>query len=479
VFTGYDYSSPNEIYNKSEPWRYLFLGCTEISYYTFGSFHSTGDPAGFFEPDMTLSPSGRWMSEALGEIMAGPSKLLHEKPRQHHGVAIYFSQNSIHGTTGLGIPVFVQLTRAQDALLQNLERFGLSPTVLASREVEANPECLRGFKVLFLPLCTSLSDTEIGAIEEFVKSGGVAFVDPLFGVQDEAGHWRPDRIPWFAPPRGDTLDATKEPQEVRGTVSLSVGGDDQSVTVASYRGVDRRLRDGDPAAGVRSERSEFFVERIRLGSGEICNVSFFVPSSEAMALWLRERVEQAGVTPAVVIRDADGRLADNVQVSHVQGEGKDYFGVVYGTRAGRVRRTPAIFTWPERAHTYDVQRGQYLGRVERWQTELDPVSPVLLCRLAKKIQDFSIDTSVEPGEPVKSLAVTIRHPAAAPRLLYQIRLEMPDGRKPIPLQQKVWAQPTATARFPIALNDPEGQWNVHVREAISGRAQTVECEIGE
>ena len=45
-----------------------------------------------------------------------------------------------------------------------------------------------------------------------------------------------------------------------------------------------------------------------------------------MALWLRERVEQAGVKPAVVVRDEAGRLVDNVQVSHIQGQDKDYFG---------------------------------------------------------------------------------------------------------------------------------------------------------
>jgi len=132
-------------------------------------------------------------------------------------VGIYFSQNNVHCTTGIGIPVFTQLLRQLDAAVRNIERYGLSPAVISNHEVEADPDCLRDFKFIVFPFCASLSRREAKAIAAFVEAGGTALVDPLFGLYDEDGRYTPGGMcPWFVREPRDHLGAFADPGEIGG-----------------------------------------------------------------------------------------------------------------------------------------------------------------------------------------------------------------------------------------------------------------------
>ncbi|MDP6490888.1 MAG: beta-galactosidase, partial [Kiritimatiellia bacterium] len=474
VFTGYDTTAPNRVYNETEAWRYLFMGCTEVSY-----FHFSGMGGGYYQPDMTVSTSGNWLGKSLREIGEGPSKLLFGKPRAHHGLAVYFSQNSVHATTALGIRVFTELNRQLESTVDNLERYGLSPAVISHHEVEAAPERLREFHMVFFPLCASLSSKEMKAITAFVEAGGTAVVDSLFGLYTEDGRYMPDQVcPWFQPTDRRYLGAF---DALRGATSdgralLATG--ERTVSVSTFRGIARRLRRGKPTADATFEKPESFVESRPVGKGRLIHSSCFLPNNDTAALLLRQRVVAAGVEPPMTVFDDSGALVAGIQMNHIQGDGKDYFGIVYGSWAGRFKTRPVLLKWRTKAHTYDVRTHRYLGEIDRYSIQLDPARAMLFCRLPQRIGTFSCDAKATTVSRGGSINVAIRQAREGePRLLYRVWAETPQGPQPLAFARKVWIRGQGNVRIPVAYTDTGGAWRVHVREAITGEQQTLTVDV--
>ena len=474
VFTGYDTTAPNRTYNETEAWRYLFMGCTEISYY-----HFSGMNGGYYQPDMTVSTSGDWLGKSLREIDEGPSKLFFGKPRAHHGVGIYFSQSSVHATTALGIPVFTQLNRQLESTVDNLERYGLSPAVISHHEVEAAPERLRDFRIVFFPLCASLSSKEMKAITAFVEAGGTAVVDSLFGLYTEDGRFMPDQVcPWFQPTSQEYLNAFDTLRENSSDGQLVLAGGERTVSVSTFRGIARRLRDGKRVQDAVFEKPEFFIESRAVGKGRVMHRTCFLPNNDTAALLLHQRVVNAGVEHPLTVRDDTGGLVAEIQMSHIQGDGKDYFGIVYGSWAGRFKKRLVLLTWRTKAHTYDVRTHRCLGEIDQHSIELNPARAMLFCRTPRRIGTFVCAAKATTVSRGGSIDVAIRQSSAdEPQLLYRVWAETRKGQQPLAFARKVWVRGQSTVRIPVAYNDPGGAWKVHVREAITGRKQTLTVDV--
>ena len=476
VFTGYDTTAPNRTYNETEAWRYLFMGCTEISY-----FHFSGMGGGYYQPDMTLSTSGGWLGESVREIDEGASKLLFGKPRAHHGVGIYFSQSSVHATTALGIPVFAQLNRQLESTVDNLERYGLSPAVVSHHEVVAAPERLQDFRIVFFPLCASLSSKEMNVITAFVQAGGTAVVDSLFGLYTEDGRFMPDRVcPWFQPTGHEYLNAFDALTEDTSDGQLVLASGERTVSASTFRGIARRLKEGKSVADAAFEKPGFLVESQAVGEGRVIHRTCFLPNNDTAALLLHQRVVEAGVEHPLTVRDETGDPVAEIQMSHVQGDGKDYFGIVYGSWAGRFKKRPVHLTWRAKAHTYDVRARRHLGEIDHYRMELDPARAMLFCRTPQRIGSSICTAKTTTVPRGASIEVAIRQSSGdEPRLLYRVWLETPKGPQPRAFARKVWARGQTTVRIPVAYNDPVGTWEVHVREAITGQEQTLTVNVVE
>ena len=487
TFTGYDYTSPNRTYNLTEPWRYLFFGCTEISYYAFATFHSDGALIGYFQPDLTVAPIGKWFGQAVREINDGPGKLLFAKPRPHHGVGVYFTQNGVHATTGMGVDVFSEWRRHANAATANLERFGLNPAMVSNHEVEQDPSCLKAFKFIVFPFAVSLSAREMKAIEAWVRGGGVALVDSFFGLYDDTGRFMPNRVsPWFKPTGSSYLRAFDRRRGMPAKGVARVGGKELGLDVFVWRGSPRSLRAGRPAAGMKFDKPEARIEEQRLGAGRVCSMTFTLPKSDVMARWMRERAEAAGVRPPLVVRDPNGGLVPEVQLTHVKGDGKDYFGLVYGSWVGRGKKAPARLVWADAGHLYDVRKRRYLGVKKEMKVDLQPDDPLLFCWLSKRLGGFRVDgpSRLRRGETAR---IKVRQSDARdPRLLYRVWLEPPDpklrgaGGRPMPFfVRKVWIQGAGETTIPVAWSDPKGKWKLHVRETLSGRTVSRDVDVSD
>ncbi|NLC59389.1 MAG: hypothetical protein GX774_21330, partial [Armatimonadetes bacterium] len=187
-------------------WHNLFLGYNSCWWWT-----SWGCDYIPFNPDTSLSKPGEWFFRAADELRAGPGKLLLHARRDDSGIAILYSQTD-HFAAALAAQT--PGTGAAGAWLENhrgllraLEDLGTQYRYVAAADLETNPRCLEGFRVLFLPLAVCLSDAQVAAIRAFAEAGGTVIadgrvgiltrngvirdqrpLDDLFGVRSPAGH---------------------------------------------------------------------------------------------------------------------------------------------------------------------------------------------------------------------------------------------------------------------------------------------------
>lgn len=482
VFTGYDYASPNKTYNLTEAWRYLFRGCTGISYYLLSGVHDDCEEPGYFHPDFTLSSQGKWFSETVREINGGPGMLLFGQRHVNNGVGIYFSQNAVHAVTGADPSrrLFMEFSGHLSSWQLNLECYGLSPDFVSDRQVRSDPEALSGYKVMILPACASLSSVEMSVIERFVEGGGTVFVDPLFGLYDESGRFMPDQLcPWFEPCPDAFAGQLQNVSTYNCDGEMDYAGRPSLIQVKALALPVRRLRGGRPVAGVRFQKPEVFLERMAVGKGTVYNGSFMQIRNQALALGLRELLTAHDIDLRLTVAAPDGRPVPEVLVADVSGRNKRFFGVLYSSSGARFTRTDAVLRFRDKAHVYDVRQHKHLGETDQLQVTLDPSQPLLYCTTSTPIAAHTLAVRTPRVRRGDTLSVEIRNPErGGSPLLYKVWCELPAGEYARePFTRKVWAEPAAPVDFQVAHNDPVGTWRVHAREVISGQAVIVEVVV--
>jgi len=173
----------NTLGNRSEAWAkrlgwpLLFHRFNRSWYWTA---YGTG-PALLF-PDLRPTPQFLWMEQSIREIQAGIGKLLRPAQRQHDGIAVHYSQASVHGNTLLR----GRLDASQTGFCRLLEDLGYQYELLSSEQIERGE--LKGFRVLVLPASVALRDREVAALRAFVAHGGTLLADTQPGILD--GHCR-------------------------------------------------------------------------------------------------------------------------------------------------------------------------------------------------------------------------------------------------------------------------------------------------
>jgi len=477
VFTGYDYSSPNKVYNRTEPWRYLFKNLTGINYYLFCGIGADGN-AGYFNPDMTLSPSGQWFGEAMREIRSGPGALLFNKRRIYDSVGIYFSQNSIRAATALNTRIIERACAHRENILKDFEMLGLAPELVSNYEAENNPETLRKYALVFAPFCASLSANELKTFEQYVNAGGVLVLDPFFGLYDENGRLAESRSLWLKAGDESLLKAFDKSDEQRGELGLNNGKEPEKINLIAFSGASRRLTEGKPCPEWSGANNTFVVEHAPAGKGMVYNISFLIPESETMAHWLRSLAEKHGVTAPLWVEDEQGKLVADIQLARLQGEEKEFIGLVHSTWTAPCKKKEALIRWKEKLHTYDVRAGKYLGELDALPCTLDPMEPMLLCRTKHQVGEINVRLETETVRQGEILRAQIKVSGSEQSpVLCRATLQDPDKKILEPFQSKVWIKGEGLVEFPVASNDKPGAWTLEVREIISGRMVSKAVQI--
>ena len=464
----------------------------------FGGFNGVLDSAAlahspFFRPDLSLRPNGIAVRSAVRALRAGPADLLSGATREDDGVAILYSQASLHAAAVEGMrgrPVddqtYVRTLAGCEALLGDL---GLQFRYIADDEVTAGALRQRGCRLLVLPYSQAISAEELGKIRSFLMAGGAVLADLCPGVTDAHGQayrlsqmddllglkrlfhrplFRPGRL--VVQPQPEPLLSAMEFDAVLGEPSLKLNG---AVAWATFEG----------EGGARTPAATF--HRIGAGLSMLLNFSLAgygsteetassgpqVRRDEATQKLVRTFLAAARIQPAVSVR-ADPPAGSGFGARFRSGEAV-YLGLSAPPGGSRKVSVSLAGLEPQRRCVYDVRAHQYLGRVQSFDYAMKESHGELLALMPREIGPVQLRAPQRAarGRPAPVSVALNGWKADLGRTVFRIEVCAPDGSLSAPYTRTVAGdRGRAELAIPFALNDAPGEWRVRAIEVVSGNS---------
>lgn len=474
------------------PWHDLFMGFDSIWWWSLWNHNATP-----FYPDGSLSAKGRAFFDALAEIRRGPGRLLGRAERQHSGVAVLYNHADIWAArlaTEFDEDAAFQpddtWVANHSGLVRGLDDTGFSFDYVAANRVEADPQALEEYRVLFLPLATAISDELVETIDRFVREGGKVIADGRAAMLTESGQIR-ERRPldelFGIESRGgrEGFVTGSEPVELTlddRTIQTHALEPDIEVTAAAAR----QTADGIPMV---------LSHRVGEGAAAMTNFPFELIADlrdgqhqEGPVLDLLEAlIATAGPTPKAEVEGEDGRARNSKLSLFAEGPIK-YLGVEQDVSRTRLAELhipdeKVTLTIDEPAHVYDVRGGEPVGagRTDQWEVMLSRGAPHLFALMPYRLAGVDADVSArhDRGEP---LEVPIRLSAETEELgahVVHVSVYAPGAEEPHREYSGTvdCLDGQAEFRIPFALNDERGTWRLEIRDAATGVETAEEVEL--
>ena len=477
-------------------------------------------------PDLSISRSGRSCEQITRPLRQGVGKLLRHLDIVRDGVAIHYSQPSIHGESIIGHAE--RITQSQSAWVHLLRDLGLDPTYLAYAQVEAGELTAGGYKLFIMPFSVAVSTDEAEQIKAFVEKGGVVIGDAMTGIMDDhCKPWNPSPLDALFGLRRDA-----EPERRSGKVLIPARGvfaglERGVVLTTSFTETHLSPTTAKAAARFASGHSGLLINSV--GKGSVVRLGFLLSDYPDTVRYdahrraqtldvVRSLLALAGVTRQVVVSGEDGNPLPFCEVWRFRRGDIDYVGVLreHDTRAELLEAHVSI-QFPVTRHVYDILGQRYVGHTDRVETVLAPASPAFFALLPEQVQSVQLQLTPVLHQPYSKAAS--RKVAGASRSgsggetpppLYdgrQIRMTPPEltrgGRTPVldlryaieTVSKEGRAQDhvlrleasgpdgkvrgfysanvfarngKAEGALRLALNDPVGEWTVRVRDIATG-----------
>ncbi|MFW6170280.1 MAG: beta-galactosidase trimerization domain-containing protein, partial [Planctomycetota bacterium] len=473
----------NRIGNRGETaanriaWHLLLHQHNSSWYWT--SYHC--GPALLF-PDLRPTPQLKWMQKTHAEIRGGVDKLLLNSKRLQDGVAIHYSQPSVHAATLQGH----NLTSAQWGFALAVEDLGLQYDMVSNKQVEQG--LLEDYRVLLLPSSTALSPAEAKKIRSFVRDGGLVVADRVPGVLDD--HCQPlpaGQLDTVFGIRSGTKSATKSPEG--GPIEIEQQGARGPLPLDSAR--CQFQIDGATAWGHAGEAPAVLVNEHEQGTALLLNARIdgykslhATEESLPVLRLLRKLLKDHNVYPPVTIQQEETKLGD-CEVVLFQDGAMDYVAVLKEENRSSPKPSRATINLPEVAEVYDIRAGERLGRLKSVDVTLTPGDPTLLACLPHVVESVSlrVPERVTAGEVVPlELRLNVAGEQLAGKHCLRATWFAPDGTAAPHYTRKLLTdKPQVTTRIQLARNDQPGDWKVILTDVASGvsREKTVEVVAGD
>jgi hypothetical protein len=305
--------------------------------------------------DYALTARAQALTPVLQELRAPLARLFLHAQRETDAVAIHYSQPSVQaawmlestedGSTWLRRFSSYEAghnrhARHRTGWLRALEDAGFTPVFLSSEQIERGD--LGKFRALVLPQSYAVSDREAAAIRPWLVGGHTVLADGFAGLFDEHARLR-------AKPALPELTRPGSPLLARAWSTDLAAGPDFSSAEAGPAAAWVRSALGKPAVEVPAEAG-IAVRRFRSGKARL--VALEQNRVYAMGEDLKDRSTGPSAPVKVKVRFA------------------------------------------EKAHTYDLRTGAYLGQIAEAELTVSPDEPTLLALSPEKLT----------GAPVEALS---------------------------------------------------------------------------
>ncbi len=426
------------------------------------------------DPDLTMSQSGKDMEEGFRELRAeGIGKLVGLATPENNAIAIHYSYQSIHGAWIVDGAMkeevsyntsksFDRFNENRDGWVKILKDSGLQFDFLAYSGVERGELTSKGYKVFVLPMSFALSDKEITAIRDFVAGGGVLLADALAGVMDEHCRFRSNRglLEVFG------IEAAPGTRQ-----AVMEGTGEQGLSLKGAR-VLEQAGDTPVVLAHKFGKGQAFLLNYHLDGYPRDKVE--KRSTPALARFSKV-LREARIIPGIRLTNAAGQRVSDCS-TYVFNTGKTRLvGLVPDMKKASPEKLSIAFDGP--ADVYDVRGKKYLGRLDRFETTVEPGVPRLFALVPRPITrlDVALPPGVRLGEEIQ---VRCDSGIGDFRSVARVQVFNPEGQEISYYGgNRDIANGAGTARFRTALNDPPGRWKVIITEVISGARAVGEVDV--
>jgi hypothetical protein len=411
----------------------------------------------YITADGQIPERGKETAVYYNELRNGIGALLIASRRQSDPIAIHYSQPSMRtewmlaqkpngegwvrrsSSTERLDSGFLRLRESWCRLIEDL---GLQYNFVAYAQVEKGELLRGGYRVLVLPRSTSLSAAEAQAIREFVAQGGTLIADGEPGTFDE--HSR--RLA-----RSSLGDVFAAPSFGNGSAIL-----------------------------LKADTLHYHQNRLTGKEGPVRELAGKVFAG-------------AGIAPEFAVTDQSGKPVAGVETHRLRNGGVTVIGLLmnpdlrvnelgppeFKSNARFDTATTVRLSLPHELHVWNLRTGESLGGRKELVVTLDPFEPAIFGFSEKAMPEFAVASPrrAKRGTMCR-LGLGFRTESPADTHVFHVEAIDSTG-KPVEAYSGNLRAPHGKAMWtlPLALNDEQGEWQLRVRDAMTGQSRAFKLEV--
>lgn len=493
---------------RSYPWFLLFNGCNSYWFFSDYSTAGGGHPSEGLAPDLRVLPCLRTATEQVHRIQEGIDRLVLGADSQTDPVAVYFSRPSVHAGTVMSPIPMSDLDRTTqylarkdqkwprniEANLRLLDDLGLSYRFVDRSEI-VNGGLQKGkFELLVMPFVLAMSGDEAQAIRQFVESGGAVLSDIRPGMFD--AHVKPleqgqlDEM--FGVVRQGSVHGPLEEQLPDwSSAGVSVESNDPMPVDSTVRAA------GGDAGVLSSDEVPLFIRNI-YGKGNtlLLNMSLqhylltLRPTGRGQEIrdGVRNWLDEIGITPDVRVECVGkDRRPISVRAFKYKSGTTPLLGILRSHK--RVPDDPDAFLdrsprpvlihFGTHGYIYEVINRRSYGKGDRLQLQMPVATPFLFSVLPYRVMDVNVAVR-QKDRTIRCEVNVVTSEGKPDRHVLRVRVVDAKGDRR-PEYENVWVAPQGhtSGAFPLALDDPEGWWDIYVEDVVTGTVGRQQVKVGE
>jgi len=492
----------------SAPWWMIFRRMNLHCLWHSHPYSQSYQGERFMMPDYGWQAQSDKVMANYHELRGGIAKLLLNAKRNNDGIAILYSQPSLHASLTVqqhlpksplwksiktGQEKYVYM-RSWEGLAQLMGDMGLSFDVVPVSHLEDGSFLRRGFRVLVLPMPLRITDAEAKTIRQFVRGGGIIVADALVGAYDEQcriGH-------------GGVL------ADVFG-VKYTEGLPGRQVVMTSVAVSGRQLGewavdgavqlDGAEALGLTAEgKPVLTLNAFGKGKAILLNAlagEYQIYRTASTELAFRNTVEEilakVGIKPKIrcttKYRGVGELPLQMTEIHRFDLDGATYVGLLRSAKLRRDHLVNAADLRPKRAdtdfgrktHVYDVRNRVYRGYRSSIDDMILPARAALYALMPYEVGDLRVTAEADTGAALLVAQVVPGQANTEPIThVFHVELFDPQGRHRRELARNIVAKNgRCRERIFIGLNAEPGMWKATVRDVASGMERAAMLEMAD
>ncbi|MCB9783520.1 MAG: beta-galactosidase trimerization domain-containing protein [Candidatus Omnitrophica bacterium] len=392
---------------------------------------------GLIAPSFDAWPAVKELLEDTQVVRDGLGDLLMECEIQDDGIAMYYSLPSTYIAHFDGNDTYGLYKRDHKIWYEAIHDAGMQFDYVTDRMLRLGEFDIDHYKVLILPLAFAIGEKEAEVIREFVEKGGTVIADVRPGTCDD--HCKPlekgvlDDL--FGIERKGKLDAF-EIDRMR--VGGEVGGTPVSMEWGNWNGVEIYPQmKVDPAVRATIGKPLGLADLIHfwdmkrpvcvvneVGKGRAILLNFSVYNAPFSGL-LEDLLASAGSTPTIEVTNPEGESIPGLEITRWK-NGEIELVSLMGHHEG-----PVHVSLPDNQFVYDLKKGESLGRIKTFKTDVHTVRPSLFALLDRESPRPEIKLESETIGKGSVGRATIRVPGAKGKHALKVTAKTSMGKKPI------------------------------------------------